>query len=277
MKLCDAHNHLHDARLFPHRAEIMAELARVNVTQAVVNGTREGDWEAVAALAAAESLVLPSFGLHPWHAAERTPDWLDALRRQLAAHPGAGIGEIGLDRWVKGHDLELQKEVFLAQMAIAAAENRPATIHCLKAWGALWDLIEHRPAPARGFLLHAYGGPMEMVKGFVERGARFSFNGYFLDERRRERREVFREIPLDRLLIETDAPDMLPPSDLNQHPLADETGKPINHPGNIALAYESLAEIRGMRVEELAAHVGENFKRLFVISPKENAPPRPAA
>ena len=264
MEICDAHNHLHDARLLPHRAGIMAELSRLNVRKAVVNGTRPGDWEAVASLAAAESFVLPSFGLHPWYVAKRTPGWLDALRRQLAAHPEAGIGEIGLDRWVEGHDLELQKEVFLAQMAIAAAENRPATIHCLKAWGALWDLIESQPMPARGFLLHAYGGPMEMVQGFVQRGARFSFNAYFLQERKRERRAVFGEIPFDRLLIETDAPDMLPPDALNRWPLTDGAGKPMNHPANIALAYESLAQIRGITVEELAAQVGENFDRLFI-------------
>jgi len=263
MEICDAHNHLHDARLLPQRAEIIAELSRLNVTRAVVNGTREGDWKAVAALAGAESFVLPSFGLHPWYAAKRRPGWLEALRGQLAAHPGAGIGEIGLDRWVQGHDLELQKEVFLAQLAIAAEENRPATIHCLKAWGALWDLIEHHPMPACGFLLHAYGGPLEMVKGFTQRGAFFSFNSYYLHERKGERREVFREIPLDRLLVETDAPDMLPPEDLNRYPLLDATGTPVNHPGNIALAYESLAEIRDVAVAELAARVAENFRRLF--------------
>jgi len=265
MEICDAHNHLHDSRLIPHRAGIMTELSRLGVTRAVVNGTREGDWEAVAALAATESFVVPSFGLHPWHVAERTPGWVEALRGQLAAHPGAGIGEIGLDRWVKGHDLELQTEVFLAQMAIAAAENRPATIHCLKAWGALRDLMERQPVPARGFLLHAYGGPMEMVKGFVKRGAYFSFNAYFLHERKSELREVFRELPLDRLLVETDAPDMLPPDDLNRHPLSDEAGTPINHPGNIALAYESLARIRGTEVEKLAERVAENFTRFFGV------------
>jgi len=267
MEICDAHNHLHDVRLLPHRAGILAELSRLNVTRSVVNGTREGDWEAVAALAAAEPFVLPSFGLHPWHVADRTPGWMEALRAQLAAHPGAGIGEIGLDRWVQGHDLELQKEVFLAQLAIAASENRPATIHCLKAWGALRDAMEHHPVPACGFLLHAYGGPMEMVKGFAQRGAFFSFNPYFLHDRKSERREVFREIPPDRLLIETDAPDMLPPDALNRHPLSDEVGAPINHPANIALAYESLAKIRGIEVGELAHLVEENFNRLFGVRP----------
>jgi TatD DNase family protein len=263
MEICDAHNHLHDLRLLPHRDGIIAELSRLNLTRAAVNGTREGDWDAVAALAAAHAFVIPSFGLHPWRVAERTPGWLDALRLQLAAHPGAGIGEIGLDRWVKGHDLALQKEVFLAQLAIAAEENRPVTIHCLRAWGALWEVIEHHPMPECGFLIHAYGGPIEMVKGFAKRGARFSFNAYFLHERKQERLHIFREIPLDRLLIETDAPDMLPPDALNRHPLSDEAGTPINHPANIALAYESLAKIRDMPLPELAAHITCNFDRLF--------------
>ena len=74
--MIDAHNHLHDARLVPHRATIFAELAQLGVTRAVVNGTREDDWPSVAALGREHSFVIPSFGIHPWHVAARSPDWL---------------------------------------------------------------------------------------------------------------------------------------------------------------------------------------------------------
>jgi len=261
--MIDAHNHLHDARLEPHRPAILAELARLGVTRAVVNGTREADWPAVAALAAAQPWIVPSFGLHPWHLAGRSPDWLARLRENLDALPRAAIGEIGLDRWIAGHDPEQQREVFTAQLALAAGRALPVTIHCLRAWGALWDLLRTHPVPACGFLLHAYAGPGEMVRGFAARGAYFSFNASFLHDRKAARRAIFREIPLDRLLIETDAPDMLPPAERNPHPLQDAAGAPINHPANLSLAYTALAELRGVSLQQLTAHVAENFTRIF--------------
>ena len=261
--LLDAHNHLHDARLLPWRAEFLAQLPALGVRRAVVNGTCETDWPEVAALAAQVPWVLPSFGLHPWYVNERSDAWRETLVQFLAAHPGAGIGEIGLDRWIEGHDIAAQSECFRAQLAIAAERNLPATIHCIRAWGALWEILRESPVPARGFLLHAYGGPAEMVAGFLARGAYFSFSTYFLHERKSAQREIFRTLPAERILVETDAPDLAPPHEKNPHPIADENGKPLNHPANIVLAYDALAKIRSVTCSELAAEVAENFARLF--------------
>ena len=129
--MIDAHNHLHDPRLAPHLPAILAELACLGVTRAVVNGTREDDWPAVAALARAHPWIVPSFGLHPWHIATRSPDWLAHLREQLDAHPGAAIGEIGLDRWIAGHDPEAQREVFIAQLGHVFVQLFVRTVVCL--------------------------------------------------------------------------------------------------------------------------------------------------
>ena len=263
--MIDAHNHLHDSRLAPHLPAIVADLARLGVQHAVVNGTREEDWPAVAGLAAEHAWVLPSFGLHPWNVPDRSSEWLAALTRQLDAHPRAGVGEIGLDRWIEGHDIDAQSEVLRAQLALAAERNLPATLHCLRAWGALWEIVRTEPMPARGFLLHAYGGPAEMVRGFVERGGYFSFNAYFLHERKAAQREVFAHLPADRILIETDAPDLAPPDARNRHPLRDAEGRTINHPANLALAYAALAELRGVSVEALSAQVAANFTKLFCL------------
>jgi TatD DNase family protein len=263
MILIDAHNHLQSARLAPHYDSIFRQLHELGLQHAVVNGTREQDWDPVANLGQRVSFAIPSFGLHPWYIADRTPRWLESLRTVLLAYPKAGVGEIGLDRWIEGHDLAMQTEVFVAQFALARELNRPATIHCLRAWGALEDLLRQHPAPAKGFLLHAYGGPAEMVPGFVAHGGYFSFNPYFLHERKARQREVFRHIPVDRLLVETDAPEMAPPEDRNSHPLHDAEGKMINDPANILLAYQGLAEIRQMPLESLAEQVAENFARLF--------------
>lgn len=263
MKLLDAHNHLHDTRLAPQLGEILGELARLSIAGAVVNGTRESDWNDVDELARQQHWVIPSFGLHPWHVGARSAEWLADLRRRLVGDPRAGVGEIGLDRWIEGHDDAVQAEVFAAQLALAAELNRPATIHCIQAWGALAETLRTHSRPARGFLIHAYGGSLEMMREFAALDGYFSFNAYFLHERKAAQREVFRQVPLDRLLVETDAPALSPPDERIVYPLRDTDGEMLNHPAHLALAYAALAELRGISIEALATHVEENFARLF--------------
>ena len=261
--LFDAHNHLQDEWLAPHLAEIFPVLEKNNLRGAVVNGTCEADWGAVASLAQQNEWVIPSYGLHPWFIANRSPQWLEKLM-EWASRSDCAIGEIGLDRWREPFDFADQQQVFREQLAIAAERNLPVTIQCLKAWGALWKIVKDAKLPECGFLLHAYGGPLEMVHGFAERGARFSFSGYFLHERKSAQREVFAQIPVDRLLVETDAPAMPLPPERREFSLPDvEVGTAINHPANLIVAYRALAEIRGMPLEELVAQVQENFRRLF--------------
>ena len=241
----------------------MQTLEHLGIAAAVVNGTIDSDWEAVARLARDHPWVIPSYGIHPWRAAERSADWEQLLRARL--DEGGVVGEIGLDRWKEGLDLEDQDRVFRTQLRLAVEYDRPATIHCLRAWGALWDIVRETEVPARGFLLHAYGGPPGMIDGFAKRGAFFSFNGSFLDEHRHRKRDTFREVPLDRLLVETDAPAMPLPRDRIRHPLPDSPeGTTVNHPANIDAAYEGLAQLRGIPLEELASIVEANFKRLFI-------------
>ena len=263
IRLIDAHNHLQDEWLDPHRTEVIAVIERIGVLHAVVNGTTEDDWEQVAGLARLYPWVLPGYGLHPWFLNRRTPAWRARLEKLLDAGRCA-VGEIGLDRWMEGLDFEDQQNVFKEQLAMAADRNLPVSIHCLKAWGALLEILRRERRPECGFLLHSYGGPAEMVRDFAELGAYFSFSGYFLDEKKAARREVFSQVPGDRLLVETDAPAMPLPAEVVRFPLPDSPdGKPVNHPGNIGAIYEGLAGLRGIPQEALAAQVAENFERLF--------------
>lgn len=263
MRLVDAHNHLQDARLVRRHREILPELERIGLSKAVVNGTKESDWEDVAELASKYDWVVPSFGVHPWYVSERSEAWLEILRARLEEWPNAGVGEIGLDRWIEGHDERVQAEVFEAQLALAAEMDRAVTIHCLRAWGALAETLRGAALPKRGFLVHAYGGSVEMMREFAKLGGYFSFNAYFLHERKERQREVFCDVPAERLLVETDAPAMSPPEGKNAHPLRSVSGETINHPANIELAYTALAQIRGVAVEELARQVEENSAALF--------------
>ncbi len=289
--LFDAHNHLQDAWLAPHRDQLFADLATAGVRAAVVNGTSETDWADVATLClpssgaqpsslAAPLRLVPSYGVHPWDVGNRTVAWQETLHSYLDANASAVVGEIGLDRWMldrarpddprlsglRRAPIEEQVDVFRWQLALAAERNLPASIHCLDAFGLLHDTLRATPRPARGFLLHAYSGPLEMVSAFARLGAYFSFNGSFLDPRKARLRPVYSAIPADRLLVETDAPAMRLPDSISRYslpPTAD--GQVINHPANIASAYEGLAEWRGVTMDALATSVAENFARLFGV------------
>lgn len=264
MPLYDAHNHLQDERFVGNQAALLAEAASVGVARMVVNGCGEADWPEVARLAREHPSVIPSYGVHPWYHAEQSPRWLETLEALLRADPHAAVGEIGLDRWKEDLPYDGQEDVFLAQWDLAARLNRPASIHCLKAWGRLLELLRAHPGPTRGFVLHSYGGPAEMIPSFADLGAHFSFPGYYLHPRKERQRNTFRHVPRDRLLAETDAPDQGLPDDLNAFPLRDPAGQPINHPANLGTVYAGLARLRGESVEMLSAIIGDTFRRLFL-------------
>ena len=260
--LYDAHNHLQDERLKPRLAAVMTAVQAEPIAKMVVNGSGEDDWPDVLALARKFPQVIPSFGCHPWYVKNRTPAWRETLTRHLDQVPSA-VGEIGLDRWVKDRDDAQQEEAFIWQLRLAAERNLPASIHCLQAWGRMLEILQNEPRPACGFLLHSFGGPAEMVPALARVGAYFSLPGYFAHERKARQRETFRHIPLDRLLIETDAPDQRLPDERNHFPLQDADGKPINHPANLRGVYEFAAGLLSMPLENLSAQVAQNFQTLF--------------
>jgi TatD DNase family protein len=262
MNLYDAHNHLQDDRFGGRQQELLAACRQTGVARMVVNGACEGDWPRVLELARHDKMVLPSFGCHPWYLHERTPDWLKQLEYFLNEIPAA-VGEIGLDRWKPDLPYDHQEEVFLAQLQLAAGRNLPVSIHCLKTWGRLYDLLRDHARPARGLVLHSFGGPPEMIPALAKLGAYFSFPGYFLNQRKLRQRETFKNVPPDRLLVETDAPDQLLPEDRNRFPLAGADGKPLNHPANLSAVYQGLAEFLNENTQSLAARVEENFQRVF--------------
>jgi TatD DNase family protein len=255
----DSHNHLHDSRL-GETGVVISRMKEAGVARCVVNATSEEDWQAVGQLAMDHPhLVLPAFGVHPWQAHTATEGWCERLMHGLDKHPHASIGECGLDQWVAFPPLETQLPVFRAQLALSRETGRPLTVHCLKAWDELMkSLREH--APAR-FLMHSYGGSLETARQLIPMGAWFSFSGYFLHPRKAAVLEVFRKLPRERILLETDAPDMLPPTDVILHPLPANH----NHPANLPAIGRALAEALGMAEDELASLTHANATFFFGI------------
>ncbi|MDP3850078.1 MAG: TatD family hydrolase [Luteolibacter sp.] len=254
----DSHNHLQDPRL-GGSANIIAGMRDAGVGHCVVNATCEADWPAVEALALAHpDFISPAFGIHPWRAHTATHGWQERLVKLLEKHPTASIGECGLDQWVESPPLEIQRPVFLDQVRLARGMHRALTIHCIKAWGGLFETFAECPPPPR-FLMHSFGGSIEIARRLLPLGAYFSFSGYFLHARKAAVLEVFRQLPRARILLESDAPDMLPPEEVISHVLPQKH----NHPANLPAIGKSLATALGIMPEELARLTRTNAGTMF--------------
>lgn len=262
MPLFDAHCHLQDARLLPHLDTVMRQASEAGVTRLMCCGSHEQDWPLLPDIADRFPGVSLSFGLHPWYIGARAPGWLDRLKAQLTARPSA-VGEIGLDHALAHTTFADQESVFLDQIHLANELKRPVTFHCRRAWGRMKELLDEAGWPAYGFVLHSYSGSAELVEPLTRRGAFFSFSGALTFEQNRKGREALEAVPLDRLLIETDAPDMLPQAERACPGIIRNTGKPINTPGALVLVARTVAALRRLTLEEVAAITCQNASTLW--------------
>ncbi|MEM0969510.1 MAG: TatD family hydrolase [Verrucomicrobiota bacterium] len=264
--MIDAHCHLQDPRL---GSLDVATLPSHGIDAMVVNGTCPADWTSVSDLAHRyPGLVLPAFGLHPWNVGETRdhPAWEEELRELLRRYPHASVGEIGLDRWKNPEEFPGQEDAFRRQLSLAETMNRPASIHCLRAWGPLVDCLEERPTLPPSLLLHSFGGSLEIAERLLQLPTKvfFSFAGYFLRTGKQNVRDVFRQLPLPSVLLETDAPDQRLPENEEAFPLQDGERNPINHPGNLSEIYRAFAKLRNMPSEDLHQAIDQNARSFLL-------------
>ncbi len=249
--MIDAHNHLHQGAL-----EGVRQAGLVGCSVAVVNGTSPKDWPQVRALKKQfPGTIRAAYGTHPWQAQKRhgqASQDLQQLEALLIEDPGAGVGEIGLDRWIKGHDARQQLEVLKPQMQLAERLDRPVSFHCLKAFGHTLQLLEAFRSHAPRILLHACAPPKELQAKLMGLGCRFSYNLSFAQPRKAATEAFYAALPPEQLLVETDAPSMPPPAEFDAFQLQDPaTGRRLNDPRNLKAAYQRLATLRGVSPEVL--------------------------
>ncbi len=247
--LIDSHNHLQDPKFDLTREDIIESMLKNGISHCVVNGTRPSDWSSLAQLSEKyPSFITPSFGFHPWFIDEINafPNWENQLLQHITSRltspmpQSVGIGECGLDKSIQHPNLQRQSEVFLKHIQLANTYNLPLSIHCVRAWGFLIDLLTSTDLPKRGFLLHSYAGSKEIAHSLLDLGGYFSFSATLLHPNRHKLREVAKSIPPNRLLIETDAPNACPDSSLHPQWLSGKNS-PINHPQNLSLIFKHLS------------------------------------
>ena len=249
----DSHCHLQDDRLKDRISEVMVRARQAGVARMLCCGTQESDWDAVADLAKTYHEIIPAFGLHPWFVGSRSAAWIERLETFLKAHPGAALGEIGLDHALDHRNDAEQTEVFVAQLKLARILNRPVSMHCRRAWGDMVRILTQQCGLPNGGVIHSCSGPPDLIAKCERLNVSFSFSGSITHDRNKKGAIAAAAVSSDRLLIETDSPD-IPPSGVEQ-------GQ--NEPALLPRVAQRLAEIRGVAVDKIAEETCTNAVRIF--------------
>jgi len=247
----DTHAHYDDEAFDTDRDELLSRLKEMGVTRIIDPGCDLPSTEKARSIAHRYPGVYFAAGIHPENLDDLPENWIDRLRTFASDERCAAIGEIGLDYYWDKSRIELQKEVFRAQMKLAEELNLPVIIHDREAHEDSMKIVLEFPN-VRG-VFHCYSGSAEMAKELLKRGWYLGFDGPVTYKNARKALEVLEICPKDRMLIETDSPYLSP---------VPMRGK-RNDSGNLIYVAEKIAEVLGMEREEVLQLTDENGKRLF--------------
>lgn len=262
--LVDSHCHLDFPEFAPDLAAVVGRAGKAGVGTLLTISTRLDKFEGVREIAERFPNVFCTAGIHPHEAKDAPEGATDALIR-LAEHPKVvGFGETGLDFHYEHSPRALQEQAFRAHIAASRAVGLPLIVHAREADQDMLRILrdEYRKGAFAG-LLHCFSSGAELAKGAIEIGFYVSFSGIVTFKKAEEVRAVAKAIPLDRILVETDAPYLAP------HP---NRGK-RNEPAFTALTAAKLAEDRGEAFQAFAAATTDNFFRLFAKAKRPGAEP----
>jgi TatD DNase family protein len=252
--LIDSHCHL-DYYTEAERPEVLARAAAAGVAEMVTIGTTLAQSQRLPAIAEAQPNLWCTVGVHPHHAAEApvpSPEDVAAM----TAHPRViGIGESGLDYFYDRSPRDVQQAGFRAHIRAARMVGLPLAIHARDADGDIAAILqdERDTGGDFSFLLHCFSSSRALAEAAVAIGGYISFSGILTFPKSHELREIARDLPADRLLVETDAPYLAP---------VPFRGK-RNEPAYVAHTANVLAEVRGLEPAALADLTTTNFRRLF--------------
>jgi TatD DNase family protein len=258
--LADSHVHLDDARFDADRGAVIERARTAGVKLQIVPGTDAASWTRIQALCTTGSGLFPAYGMHPMfmhrHQASdlaRLPHWLET------GHPVA-VGEIGLDFYEEGHDAEAQRELFRDQLALAREFDLPVILHARAALDEVTSTLR-RIGGLRG-VVHSFSGSPEQAGQLWKLGFHLGIGGPVTYERAQRLRRIVASMPIEYLLLESDAPDQ---------PGSTHRGE-RNEPSYLADTLHCVAELRGMNPQDLAKATTVNVMRLFGISKKSVDP-----
>jgi len=268
--LIDSHAHLDSPRYDDDREQMLRRAAESGVGAVLAIGIGEGPAEMHLALDICREFngkpgmprLSASAGIYPHNAAE-ADDAAQAKLDNLLSQPEViACGEIGLDYYHEGAAHPIQREGLICQLKIAAARRRPILIHCrpkdgaTDAWDHLFEVLEeHWMSTGLGGVMHCFGGGWEQARRSLDLGFLISFAGNLTYPKAQPLREVAAQVPIDGVLVETDAPWLAPNSLRGKR----------NEPAFVTQTAQTLAEIHNLSAAEIAEATTKNFARLFKL------------
>jgi TatD DNase family protein len=255
LDLVDTHAHLDDGSFDPDRAAMFDRAAAVGVRRCVVPAIHRGNWEAIAAMAAGRTGVYAAYGMHPLFLDQHRDEHLSELSSWLDSHPAVALGEIGLDWYVEGLDPARQRDLFHKQLVMARERSLPVIVHARRAFEEVIHTLR-RIGGLRG-VVHSFSGSEEQARQLFELGFHIGLGGPVTYDRANRIHRVVAAMPLEWLLLETDAPDQ---------PCMHHRGE-RNEPAFITDVLETIARLRGTSVESIAEATTANASRLFGLDP----------
>ncbi|WPO99297.1 TatD family hydrolase [Pseudomonas sp. HR96] len=256
MRLIDTHTHLDFPDFDADRATLLEQAREVGVERIVVLGVHRENWQRVWQLAEQTPGLYAALGLHPVFLEQHRPEHLGQLRdwlERLAGHPQlCAVGEFGLDYYIETLDRERQQALFEAQLQIAKDCNLPALLHVRRSHAPITAALKRYRLERRG-VIHAFSGSREEAREYLKLGFKLGLGGAATWPQALRLRKVLAELPLDAVVLETDAPDMAPA----MYPGV------RNSPVHLPQIAEALAGIMGVEVERLVEASTRNACEVF--------------
>ena len=264
MLLIDTHCHLDAAEFDADRESVIQQALKHDIKMMVVPAVHRNNFEAVTQLAQTHPCCGHALGIHPLYMASSQYADLSFLaeevgRQMQSAHPPVAIGEIGLDFFIEGYDKALQAHYFVEQLKIAKQYDLPVILHVRR---AIDDILKHlRKHQVRGGIAHAFNGSRQQAEAFIDLGFKLGFGGALTYPRALKIRALVASLPLESIVLETDAPD-IPPEWL-KNGQRNSPDQLLNIAKNIA----SLRDIKHAQVTEIttnnALEIMPNLAKLF--------------
>jgi len=251
LELTDSHAHIDDASFASDRDAMFQRARDAGIRHIVVPAIDRTSWPRIASLAADQTCVLPAYGMHPIYLDEHRPEHLDELSAWLKAHRAVAVGEIGLDYFLPELDVEQQRFYFQQQLQIAREFDLPVIVHARRAMDEVTSTMR-RMGGLRG-VVHSFSGSQQQAERLWELGFYLGIGGPVTYERAQRLRHIVATMPVERLLLETDAPDQ---------PGACHRGE-RNEPSNMVEVLHVIAELRGVSPEAIAEATTRNARNLF--------------
>lgn len=253
LSLADSHVHLDDGAFDADRATVVERALAIGVDTMILPGIDAASWPRIEALCASYPGIFPAYGLHPLFLAHHHPEHLTTLRERLNGGTAVAVGEIGLDFFVPGLDPATQRHYFSQQLDLARELDLPVIVHARRAVEEV--ILTLRRVPGLRGVVHSFAGSEEQAWRLWDIGFHLGIGGPVTYERARRLRRLVASMPIEYLLLETDAPDQ---------PGAAHRGQ-RNEPARLADVVRCVAALRGNTESALASATTANVRRLFQL------------